>query len=378
MKLRNTISSIELIEVEMPLVHPFRTSFGVEESTYSILVKITDTEGKVGWGETTISKTPGYSYETNETAWHIQRDFLLPKLQELVKNISTPSIQDILTDWESVRGHEMAKGGIEAAVWSLIAEQENVSLGKLYGGSKSQIPTGVSIGIQTDLEKLITRIGSFIDKGYQRIKIKIEPGWDVEPVKRIRQEFGDIKLMVDANSAFSLSDHHIKVLKELDKYEMMMIEQPLAHQDMLDHKKLQAMLDTAICLDESIHSPHDARVALEYETCKIINIKPGRVGGFANAIEIAEIGGKDVVWCGGMLETGIGRLHNLHFQSRSEFNIPGDTSGSDRYYAQDIIEPKVEVDENGFIQVPTGTGLGAMVREDIIMQYTTRSLGTKF
>ncbi|MHA2249176.1 MAG: o-succinylbenzoate synthase [Candidatus Kariarchaeaceae archaeon] len=371
--IQNNIKSIQQIQVEMPLVHPFQTSFGVQNSSQSIIIKIEDEDGNIGWGETCVSTEPSYCYETTNTAFHIQKDFLLPKFREYSQSHEIISIPSLLNSWEPIRGHEFAKGGIEAGLWSLKAEQDNVSLGDIYGSEKSNIPTGVSIGIQPSLEALLLRIGKFINLGYKRIKIKIEPGWDTEVIGAIRKEYGDIQLMVDANSAYSLSEKDIKTMQKLDGFNLMMIEQPLSYHDMLDHKKLQEKMTTPICLDESIHSPHDARLAFEFECCRIINIKPGRVGGYYNAITIAKESGKDKIWCGGMLENGIGRVHNLFLQARDEFTIPGDTSGSDRYYEYDIIDPAVCVDDNGFITLPKGKGLGVKVLEDKLDDYKTRS-----
>lgn len=377
-EISNSIKSIEQIQVDIPLIHPFRTSFGVQKSSQSIIIKIEDFDGYIGWGETCVSTDPSYCYETTVTAFHIQKDFLIPNLQNFMKKHTTLSIPEILTSWESIRGHEFAKGGIEAAFWALKAEQDRTSLANVYGAVKQKIPTGVSIGMQSSLEVLMKRIGKFLDQGYHRIKIKIEPGWDVNIIAAIRKEYGDIQLMVDANSSYTLSDPHIKTMQKLDKYDLMMIEQPLFYHDILEHKKLQAKLSTPICLDESIHNPQDAKLALENDCCRIINIKPGRVGGFYNAITIAKQAGMNKVWCGGMLENGIGRIHNLCFQARSEFSIPGDTSGSNRYFAQDIIDPAVIVDENGYIEVPSGRGLGVNILEDQISKHTIKSSKYEF
>lgn len=372
--LKYLIEKMELIEIEMPLVHPFRTSFETETSNQAIIVKLTDTEGNIGWGETAISENPGYCYETTRTAWHIQNDFIFPIMREFQKKNESFEILECMKVWNAVRGHEFAKGGIEAAMWSLKAEQDNQSLSEMYEGTKSEIPTGVSIGIQNTIPDLIKRIGKFLNLGYHRIKIKIEPGWDIEVVKAIRKEYGDIQLMVDANSAYTLSDKDLNVMKSLDKFEMMMIEQPLAYNDILMHKKLQSIINTPICLDESIHDPKNAELALEYDCCRIINIKPGRVGGYYNALKIAKNAGPGKVWCGGQLETGIGRIHNLCLQSNENFTIPGDTSASDRYYAEDIIEPEVTVNSKGYISVPKGKGLGIEVREDRLSEYRIQSV----
>ncbi|MCE7734503.1 MAG: o-succinylbenzoate synthase [Candidatus Heimdallarchaeota archaeon] len=368
---------MELIEIELPLVHPFRTSFGSETHKQAIIVKLTDTEGNVGWGETAVSTNPGYCYETVKTAWHIQNDFLYPIIKKFQEDSDEFNIEKLIKTWGTVRGHDFAKGGIEAALWALKAEQENKSLGEMYGASKTEIPTGVSIGIQTDKQKLLDRIGSFLEKGYHRIKIKIEPGWDNEIIKAIRKEFGDIQLMVDANSSYTLSDKDLTVMKSLDQYGLTMIEQPLAYNDILQHQKLQAQMETPICLDESIHNPEDAKLALEVDACRIINIKPGRVGGYWNAVKIANDAGPGKVWCGGMLETGIGRIHNLFLQANSNFTIPGDTSGSDRYFENDIIEPAVEVNSKGYITVPKGPGLGVLVKENMIIDNSKQAIAFK-
>ncbi|OLS23461.1 MAG: o-succinylbenzoate synthase [Candidatus Heimdallarchaeota archaeon LC_2] len=377
-RLKFSLHRIEFIEIEMPLVHPFRTSFGSETHTQAIIVKITDNEGNIGWGETAVSDNPGYCYETVKTAWHIQNDFLFPIMKSYHEENEIINIPELLGKWSTVRGHEFAKGGIEAALWALKSEQDNKSLGVIYGASKSEIPTGVSIGIQDTIPQLIGRIGTFLDQGYHRIKIKIEPGWDYEPIKAIRKEYGDIQLMVDANSAYTLSTRDLEIMKSLDKFELTMIEQPLAYNDILRHQELQAELNTPICLDESIHNPDDAKLALEMDCCRIINIKPGRVGGYWNALQIAKDAGPGKVWCGGMLETGIGRIHNLFLQANDNFIIPGDTSGSNRYYAKDIIDPEVKVNSRGYIAVPEEKGLGFNVREDRIVDYSRQAISMKF
>lgn len=371
-RLINKVKEVSFYNVQIPLVHPFRTSFGLERIKNAILVKTVDAEGNVGWGETTVMDVPSYCYETVDTAWIIQNTFLIKTLKKI--NEKELSIGKILEKWKPIRGHEFAKGGIEAALWALIAEQKNKNLGELYGATKKKIPTGVSIGIQENVEDLLERINMFLSRGYQRIKMKIEPGWDVDIVRRVREEFPNIQLMVDANSAYSLSVSDIEIMKELDKFDLMMIEQPLAYNDILAHKKLQEQITTPVCLDESIHDPMGAELALEFECCKIINIKPGRMGGFANSIRTAQLGGKGKVWCGGMLETGIGRLHNIYFQARDEFILPGDTSGSDRYFEKDLIDPPVKVDTDGFITLPEGKGLGHKVLENRIENYATEVL----
>ncbi len=355
--------------ISLPLVHPFQTSFGVQDKKFAIIIKLIDADENVGWGETVADPFPGYAYETMDTTWTIQEKYLIPAFLKLFEN-GFPTIEDIDKAFAPIRGHNFAKTGIESAYWSLKAQRENKSVGELYGATKTKIPTGVSIGIQPSLDALLERIGKFLEKGYQRIKIKIKPGWDFDVVQAIRKEYGDIKLMVDANSAYSLKKEHIDIFKRMDRFDLMMIEQPLAYDDMLDHKKLQAEISTPICLDESIHTVSHAIQAIEYECAKIINIKPARVGGYHKAKQIAEKLGKDKVWLGGMLEMGIGRMHNIFIQAKDEFTIPGDTSGSDRYFTQDIIDPPVKVDENGYIEVPKGRNLAVNVREDVILSNT--------
>ncbi len=364
------IKSIELFDIRIPLVHPFTTSFGTETVKTGVLVRIEDSQGYVGWGESSVMADPGYSPETTETVWYILTEFLIPLFKTQIKMGKT-NIPEMLGEWEKIRGHEFAKAGLESSLWALLSEQLGVSLGEIYGATKERIPTGVSIGIQKSLDELISRIEMFLSQGYKRIKIKIRPGWDVVPVQKIREEFGDILLMVDANSAYSLSEQHLEALKKLDDYNLMMIEQPLRHDDILAHCKLQKILNTPICLDESIHSVEQADLSLEMGCCKIINIKPGRVGGYYNSFLIASHNsGK--VWLGGMLESGIGRMHNIFIQAREEFKIPGDTSGSDRYFKKDIIEPPVTVDETGYIEVPRSPGLGIEVLEDVIKQHSLK------
>ncbi len=352
--------------VSLPLVHPFQTSFGTQDKKYAIIIKIEDQDGNIGWGKTVADPFPGYAYETMDTTWIIQEKYLIPAFKQAFEE-DFPTIEDIHASFKHFRGHNFAKAGLESAYWSLVAEREKKSLKDIYGASKQKIPTGVSIGIQPSLKDLLERIGFFLDKGYQRIKIKIKPGWDYEVVREIRKEYGDIKLMVDANSAYSLSDHHIEIFRKMDRYDLMMVEQPLAYDDMLDHKILQSKIETPVCLDESIHSVRHAEQAIEFECARIINIKPARVGGYHNAKIIAERLGKDKVWLGGMLEMGIGRMHNIFIQAKEEFTIPGDTSGSDRYFREDIIDPPVKVDEAGFIEVPRGTNLGVRVKEEFIL-----------
>ena len=341
-----------------------------------MLLELEDADGVTAWSECVAGEAPNYSPETVATCWIAIAEWIAPKV--LGKEFLNPGrMYDELNI--DIRGHKMAKAAVEMGAWALEAERDGVSLSRLLGGTRDFVGTGISLGIQPDPATLVKKAGDALSLGYRKVKLKIKPGADLEYVTAVRDALGkDAPLMVDANNAYTVAD--FDHLVRFDELGLVMIEQPLAWDDVVKHASLQKLLKTPICLDESITGVDKAEDMLALGSGRIINIKPARVGGFSESKAIHDLCEREgvPVWCGGMLETGIGRLHNLHFQSRSEFNIPGDTSGSDRYYAQDIIEPKVEVDENGFIQVPTGPGLGSMVREDIIMQYTTRSLGIKF
>lgn len=360
----------------MPLVQPFTTSFGTQTMKGCILVELVNQEGLSSWSEIPVTKEPGYTYETIQTAWHILQDFLLPELLKASEKDGITSYTDFMSKFQRVRGHNMAKAGLEIAYWVLRAEQENKTLGEIIGAKYRKIGSGVSIGIQNDLFSLIKRINFFLDKKYQRIKIKVEPGWDIDIVKAIRAEIGDVDLMIDANSAYSLEDSsHLTTLKKLDDYNLMMIEQPLEYTDIVDHIELQKQLKTAICLDESIHSFSDARKALQAGACRIINIKVARVGGIMQSKKIADYIAQYEqwdAWCGGMLETGIGRMVNIFLQILPGFSLPGDTSGSDRYFKNDLIDPSVVV-HNGYITPPkNGTGLAVELNYDLIDKFTIK------
>jgi O-succinylbenzoate synthase len=361
------LKKITLREIHLPLIAPFQTSFS-ETSLRRILLVETDVDGVSGWGESTAGEDPFYSYETVETAWHIIRDFLWPILKE--KEIaSAAEVWDLLA---RVRGHNMAKGGLEAAIWDAEAKQKNVPLAKLLGGVREEISCGVSIGIQPTIKDLIAKVEKELAAGYQRIKIKIKPGMDVEPARALRERFPRIRLMVDANSAYRLED--APLLKQLDALYLIMIEQPLGWDDIYSHAQLQRQLDTPICLDECIHDLEHARAAIEIGACRIINIKLGRVGGHTAAKRIHDIcQAKSIpVWCGGMLESGIGRAHNIAMSTLANFTLPGDVSASRRYWAEDIIEPEVEVTRQGTIRVPTAPGIGYAPRMERIESLTHR------
>jgi O-succinylbenzoate synthase len=361
------IERIELRVIEIPLVHFFETSFGRTTTRRILLVRI-DADGLTGWGEVTAGETPFYSYETPETAWHILRDFLIP--WTLGKDWAAPG--DVVAPFRPIRGHNMAKAALENALWVIAAQQNNLPLAKMVGGTLVEIPCGVSIGIQTSIESLLEKIAREVAAGYQRIKVKVKPGWDVNVLEAIRTRFPRILLMADANSAYSLAD--LAHLKEFDRFYLMMIEQPLGWDDLLDHAKLQKEIATPICLDESIHSAGDARKALEIGAGKIINIKLGRVGGFTAARAVHDVcRARNVpVWCGGMLESGIGRAHNIAMSTLPGFTLPGDVSASKRYWSEDIIDPEVVVGGHGTIQVPQTAGLGYTPNLQRIEKLTVR------
>ena len=357
---------LTLREVHLKLLSPFQTSFGTSDLRRILLLEV-EADGATGWGESTAGENPFYSYETVETAWLIVRDYLWPIVRG--REILAADVWDMVV---GVRGHNMAKAGLETAIWDAEAKQKNVSLAKLLGGTREEIPCGVSIGIQPTIEGLIAKVEEALAAGYQRIKIKIKPGSDIEPVRALREKFPRVRLMVDANSAYTLDD--APLLKQLDAFHLMMIEQPLGWDDIYSHAKLQRQLETPICLDECIHDVEHARAAIETGACRIINIKLGRVGGHTAARRMHDLcQEKSIpVWCGGMLESGIGRAHNIAMSSLANFSLPGDVSASRRYWAEDIIEPEVEVSRQGTIRVPTAPGIGYVPRLDRIESLAKR------
>ncbi len=361
------IERVELRLIQMPLLSPFETSFGRTTIRRIVLVRV-DAEGRTGWGEVTAGESPFYNYETPETAWHILRDFLVP--WTLKKNWNVPS--DLVSAFRPIRGHYMAKAAIENALWDIAAQEKNLPLAKLVGGTLEEIPCGVSIGIKPSIPELLESVTREVAAGYQRIKVKVKPGWDVNTLDAIRTRFPRILLMADANSAYSLAD--IAHLKEFDRFNLMMVEQPLGWDDLLDHAKLQKQIVTPVCLDESIHTADDARKAIEIGACKIINIKLGRVGGFTGARAVHDVcRARNVpVWCGGMLESGIGRAHNIAMSTLPGFTLPGDVSASKRYWSEDIIEPEVTVSARGTIHVPQVVGLGYSPKLAHIEKLTVR------
>jgi O-succinylbenzoate synthase len=350
------IESIELHHIELTLAHPFETSFGRETTRPCILVAV-HSEGLTGWGECTAGAGPWYSSETIGTAWHVLRDFLIPAV--LGKQLASPA--GVVGHFQRIRGHAMARAGLENALWDLFAQAQGMSLARMLGAQRTRVPVGVSVGIETSLEAQLGRVAHHVAEGYDRVKLKIKPGWDVAVVRAVREHWPDLPLQVDANSAYTLAD--TPILQELDPFDLLLIEQPLHHDDIVDHAKLQAQLRTPICLDESIHSPEHARWALDIEACRVINIKVGRVGGLTAALQIHDLclGRGIPVWCGGMLETNVGRAANVALAALPNFSLPGDISASARYYHQDIAEPNFVLNEDSTLAVPTEPGLGVHV-----------------
>ena len=361
------IDRIKLYHIKMELVSPFVTSMGTETNVEHIIIKV-DGEGITGWGECVAGSNPFYTYETVQTAWHILSDFLIPQI--LGKNFS--GVDEAIASRQKVRGHNMAKAGLEAALWDLFAKSKNISLSKMLGGTRDKIDVGVSIGIQSSISELIKKVETYLEEGYKRVKIKIAPGNDIQLVRELRKEFTDILLQVDANSAYTLDD--INIFKAMDEFNLLMIEQPLGDEDIFQHSKLQREIKTPICLDESIRSLDDTRTAIELESCRIINIKPGRVGGHTEAKLIHDYcASKNIpVWHGGMLETGIGRAGNVALASLPNFTLPGDISASKRYFKNDIVEPEFFVNKDGTMNVPSNPGIGVEVNRKMLKLITLR------
>ena len=356
-----------LRELRMPLVHFFETSFGRTTERRILLATLLG-EGLTGWGECVAGEQPFYSEETVETAWYAITQHLAPMLlgKEIAAGKECPAL------FSRVRGHRMAKAALENAVWEAEARAKDVPLWRLLGGTRREIPCGVSIGIQDSIEQLLEKIATELAAGYRRIKVKCKPGWDLEVFERIRAKWPEITLSCDANSAYTLDD--AAHLKKFDAFRLLMIEQPLWSDDFYFHARLQKQLATPICLDEAIRNARDAEAALELDACRIVNIKVGRVGGFSEAIRVHDLcRARGVpVWCGGMLESGIGRAHNVALSTLENFSLPGDVSASKRYWKDDIIEPEVEVRPDGMIAVPDAPGPGYRVREDLVERLTVR------
>lgn len=362
------LASIELIEIHLELVHYFETSFGRTKKRRIILVRVCDTDGVEGWGECTAGEGPFYSNEWTDSAWETIKAFLGP--MTIGRDINgAERVGELM---KPVRGHRMAKAALETACWDLEAKRAERPLWQYLEGTRSEIACGVSIGIHDDIAILIDEMDSNLNKGYQRIKIKIKPGWDSKVLESVRMRFPDISLMADANSAYRLSD--LPLLKSFDAYNLMMIEQPLSHEDIFDHAVLQKQISTPVCLDESIRTVEDASHAIDIGACQIVNVKLGRVGGHQEAkrVERACRERGVPVWCGGMLESGIGRAHNIAMATLPGFTLPGDVSASERYWVEDVIVPEVKITEHGTIVAPLGYGIGYDVNHQRIDSLAVR------
>ena len=355
--------------LRLPLVRFFETSFGRVYDRTFLLVRL-DGGGLTAWGECVADNDPYYSAETVETAWHVISTFLAP----LVLGVGFSHPRDVFPALRRVRGHHMAKAAIEMAAWDLHAKQADMPLSAALGGTRTRVAAGVSIGIQDSLDQLTDRVAAELAEGYQRVKIKVKPGWDLAAAAAVRRRFGQVPLMVDANAAYGLED--AAHLARLDEFDLMMIEQPLDYDDIADHAALQRRLATPLCLDESIHSVRRGREAIEAGACRIINIKPGRVGGHGESVRLHDLcASRGIpVWHGGMLESGIGRAHNLHLSSLPDFSLPGDVAASRRYYEPDLIDPPIDVAPDGTIGVPTGPGIGVHVVSERVERATIRRL----
>ena len=361
------IEKIELREIRMRLKAPFETSFGVTQDRRILLVEAV-VDGVSGWGEVTTVESPSYNSETTETAWHVISDFIVPRIigRDLNKAADAASLLS------PIRGHQMAKAGVENALWDAESQLQRLPLSKLLGGTLNEIACGVSLGIRENPQSLLRKVEEELRNGYQRIKLKIKPGKDLDFVAAVRKEFPHIRLSVDANSAYELKD--AQHLKELDQFDLLMMEQPLQWDDIHSHSKLQSQISTAICLDECIQNAGHAIAAIEQRACRIINIKLGRVGGHSSAREVHDVCQQHSlpVWCGGMLESGVGRAHNIAMSTLPNFTLPGDVSASQRYWNEDIIEPEVNVTSRGTILVPTTPGLGYVLKRKLVDELTVR------
>jgi O-succinylbenzoate synthase len=359
------IEHIELRKIQLPYLSPFQTSGWVEEGSNAVIVRV-DAQGITGWGESPVNRGPFYSEENTNTVWTIQQDFLAPML--LQADLNGP--EDASPAFARVRGNRMAKSGLEFAVWDLFGRMQGRSLAQMLGGTRDRVAVGVSVGIQKDIDTLLRVVRDYLEQGYKRIKLKIKPGWDIEPTRAVRQAWPELMLQVDANSIYRL--HDAEHLAKLDEFNLLLIEQPLDHDDIFDHAKLKPRLRTPLCLDESIVSPDHARWAIELKACDIINIKPSRIGGFADAKRIhdmAQAAGIPV-WHGGMLESGIGRAGNVALASLPNFSLPGDISANDRYFKRDIVENPFTLNADSTLSVPAAPGNGVIVDEAYLDEVT--------
>lgn len=366
------LDRIILHEVEMPLKEPFRSSHGLETARRFLVVEA-QKDGVSGYGEVPVLSTPTYIGETSATAWHILADFLIPAVFRVRGDNFADPINRLNQALSSIKGNNMAKSGLEGAVLDLLARERGESLATLIGSAGRRVDVGAAIGIQPNLDALIAKAAEYIELGYKRLKIKIQPGWDVEPLRALRRHFGNVAMMADANGAYTIDD--MDHLRRLDELQLLMIEQPFGDDDWLEHARLQSAMETPICLDESISSLARTKLALTLQSCSVICIKPGRLGGLLAAKAIHDYcSGKGVpVWCGGMLESGIGRAHNLALASLPNFAYPADLSASSRYWHQDIIEPPFVVNADGTMDVPEGPGIGVEPSRHWLEYYTLRS-----
>jgi o-succinylbenzoate synthase len=363
------IDQIILNHLRMPLLRPFETSFGSISSRDCLLIEAVSGD-LTGWGECPADRDPGYSYETTGTAWHILKEFLVPA----ILNQELPDADELQQRMGFVRGHPMAKAGLEMAWWDLLGKASGRSLGELLGSVRNRVEVGVSVGLQESPAALVKMVEGYLGDGYRRVKIKIKPGRDLGDARAVRAAFPDLRLQVDANSAYTLES--AQALLPLDELGLLLIEQPLAEDDLWDHSRLQKQFGTPICLDESILSPRHARQALEMDACRVINIKAGRVGGLSQAVAIHDLCRVQgvPVWCGGMLETGVGRAANLALAALPDFTLPGDISATDRYYAEDITEQRFTLNSDSTISVPDGPGLGVTINRQALERYTIERL----
>lgn len=360
------LKKLTILKVDIPMITSFTTSFGTVTSRPTVIVRAETDEEIIGFGESSALPFPNYESETTDICMLVLKDYIAP----LVLNKEFANVEQLMDLLKPIKGHNFAKTGLETAVWMILSLKEKKSLKELLGGAQDKIAVGESIGIKDSIEETLEEIKLRLDQGFRRTKIKIKPGWDIELVKAIRQKFGDIDLMVDANSSYTLNN--IDTLKKLDDYSLMMMEQPLSNDDIVDHSVLQKQIKTPVCLDESIHSAEDARRAIFLKSCKIINIKPGRVGGLLESKKIHDICQKNNmgVWCGGLLETGIGRAFNIVVASLPNYIYPADMSPVNFFYSDDLVKDSFVVDKEGYIKVPEKIGLGFEVDEEKINKYT--------
>lgn len=359
------VTSATMHRVRQQLVHEFRTSSHQKSYLEHLLIELHDADGRTGWGEIASPSGPYYCAETTDTCWQIAGQYLLPGL--IGTTWDRP--EDAVRSWRRVRGNEFAKSGVDTAIWTLWASAQDVSLSTALGGSRTEVVAGVSLGIEPTVDDLLEQVRLHTDAGYPRVKLKIAPGWDVEPVRAVRESFGDLDLHVDANGAYTESAEHLAALTALDGYRLTMIEQPFAPRDLLAHARLQAKINTPICLDESIETLHDLHTAVELGALQVLNIKVSRMGGLtpARAAHDLALQHDIAVWCGGMHEFGIGRAANVAISSLPGFTLPSDVSASAKYYARDLIIPEVVADR-GVVQVPTAPGLGHQVDTELIAE----------